>query len=145
MPPVPVSEQFGITLAELSRLWRRKLDDRLRPLGLSQAKWITLLQLSLAPKGTTQKDLAERIGIEGPTLVGLLDRLEADGWVERHESTTDRRSKTVHLSDRANPVLAQIRTIAAALRGEIFADVADEDLGACYETLLCLKARLERL
>ena len=95
------SETFGLLLGETARAWRTRLDQRLRPLGLSQAKWLVLLHLNLAKADLTQRELSARLGIEGPSLVRLLDRMEADGWVERRVSPSDRRAKTVHPTAKA--------------------------------------------
>jgi MarR family transcriptional regulator for hemolysin len=84
-------DEFGLVLFSTARAWRTKLDQRLRPLGLSQGKWRTLIHLSHGGDRLTQKELAEHMGIEEPTLVGLLHRLESDGWIKRQESPNDRR------------------------------------------------------
>jgi MarR family transcriptional regulator for hemolysin len=91
-----VQEHLGMAIGETARCWRTKLNERLRPLGLSQSRWMVLLHLSKRGDGVVQKALAEWLGIEGPTLVRILDRMTEDGWIERRESTTDRRAKTVH-------------------------------------------------
>ena len=78
MPPAD-SEIFGPLLHGVARAWRLKLDQRLRPLGLSQAKWRTLLNLYHAETPLTQAEIASRLGIEEPTLVSLLHRLERAG------------------------------------------------------------------
>ena len=72
-------ETFGPLLGGTARAWRMKLDQRLKPMGLSQAKWRTLIHLSRAPEPLTQSQIAERTGIEEPTLVSLLHRLEKKG------------------------------------------------------------------
>ena len=36
------SETFGQLLHGTARAWRQKLDQRLKPMGLSQAKWRTM-------------------------------------------------------------------------------------------------------
>lgn len=138
-------ENFGILLAETARAWRSKLDQRLKPLGLSQAKWVVLLYLSKNRDGMTQKELAERIGIEGPTLVGLLDRLSADGWIERREAIHDRRSKTVHLCPKADATLEQMWQTAAELRAELLDGIPVQDLAICMEVIQRIKARAEEL
>ena len=74
-------ETFGPLLHGTARAWRLKLDERLKPMGLSQAKWRTLLHLSIAPGALTQAEIAERLGIEEPSLVTLLHRLESEGWI----------------------------------------------------------------
>src|ERR1041385_5042834 len=93
--------RLGARLAEVSRLWRLELDARLRPLGLSTARWLALVNLSRHPEGMTQNALAVRVGIKDSTLVRQLDLLEADGWVERRGSPTDRRAKRVFLTSKA--------------------------------------------
>src|ERR1700682_4262786 len=85
------SEPFGLLLHGTARAWRLKLDERLKPMGLSQAKWRTLLHLSVAPGPLTQAEIAARLGIEEPTLVTLLHRLENGGLVTRRRSPHDRR------------------------------------------------------
>src|ERR1700759_3171913 len=106
--PAAQSELFGPLLHGVARAWRLKLDQRLKPMGLSQAKWRTLLHLSLADGALTQSEIASRLGIEEPTLVTLLHRLERAGWVTRKPSKHDRRCKTVHLGNRAQTAIGQI-------------------------------------
>ena len=77
------NETFGSLLHGTARAWRLKLDERLKPLGMSQARWRTLLHLSMADNVVTQSELAQRLGVEEPTLVNLLHRLEDAGWVKR--------------------------------------------------------------
>src|SRR5437867_13110991 len=109
-------ETFGPLLHGTARAWRQKLDQRLKPMGLSQAKWRTLLHLSLAPDALTQAEIAARLGIEEPTLVTLLHRLEREGWVKRQNATHDRRRNIVVLGQRAQRVIAPINSAAATLR-----------------------------
>jgi MarR family transcriptional regulator for hemolysin len=138
-------EQLGYAIGEAARLWRTRLNERLRPLGLSQARWMVLLHLSRRGDGVVQKALAEWIGIEGPTLVRILDRMTEDGWIERRESTTDRRAKTVHLTRQANAIIKRIDKIAAQLRKEILADIDAADIDACMRVLEQIKHTAERL
>ena len=138
-------EQLGMTIAEVSRCWRAKLDERLRPLGLSQARWMVLLLLSKRGDGVVQKALAEWLGIEGPTLVRILDRMTEDGWIERRESTSDRRAKTVHLTKQSSAVIKQINKIAAQLRGELLADINPADIEACMRVLQKIKQTAEHI
>ena len=138
-------DNFGMLLGVTARIWRTKLDQRFKPLGLSQAKWIVLLHLSRGGDGVTQKELAQCVGIEGPTLVGLLDRLSADGLVERRESPVDRRSKTVHLTAKARTATEQIATVTRELRGELFRGIEMDELERCMRTLEQLQQRLEQI
>ncbi|MHB8348272.1 MAG: MarR family transcriptional regulator [Acidiferrobacterales bacterium] len=142
---MPENEEFPVILGETARAWRARLDQRLKPLGLSQAKWLVLLHLSHGGDTMIQKELAGRIGIEGPTLVGLLDRMTRDGWLERRKSAEDRRSKTVHLTDKSHDVIRQIRSVAAQLRGELLAGMPENELTLCAEVLRRIKKKAESL
>jgi MarR family transcriptional regulator for hemolysin len=138
-------EQLGMAIGETARCWRNKLNERLRPLGLSQARWMVLLHLSRRGDGVVQKALAEWLGIEGPTLVRTLDRMAEDGWIERRESTTDRRAKTVHLTEQSCAIIKQINKVAAQLRSELLADVKPADIEACMRVLQQIKQTTERV
>jgi len=138
-------EQLGMAIGEVSRSWRAKLDERLRPLGLSQSRWMVLLHLSRRGDGIMQKDLAAWLGIEGPTLVRILDRMTADGWLERRESPTDRRAKTVHLTQQARAVIEQINKVAAQLRSELLAKIPTADLDICMRVLQQIKHTAEHI
>ena len=138
------AETFGPLLHGTARAWRLKLDERLRPMGLSQAKWRTLLLLSLTPHALTQAEIASHLGIEEPTLVALLHRLEEEGWVSRKNSPRDRRCKTVHLQRRAHQVIGRINATAVELRHDLIRDVPLRDLQTCVRVLNQVRARAER-
>jgi MarR family transcriptional regulator for hemolysin len=137
-------EAFGPLLHGTARAWRLKLDERLKPMGLSQAKWRTLLHLSVAPGPLTQSEIAARLGIEEPTLVTLLHRLEEDGWVTRKNASHDRRCKTVHLGRRAQRVITQISAEAIKLRHELLEDIPVSELQTCMRVLTKICQRAER-
>jgi MarR family transcriptional regulator, transcriptional regulator for hemolysin len=144
MPPPNINE-LGMVLFGTARAWRTKLDQRLRPLGLSQGKWRTLVQLSLGGDKLTQKEIAERMGIEGPTLAGLLDRLQEDGWIERRGSAEDRRCKIVHLQRRSKAVLEKIFNAAHDLRNELIEDIPRRDLETCIRVLGQIRTKAEQV
>jgi MarR family transcriptional regulator for hemolysin len=143
MPP-PNTNELGLILFGTARAWRTRLDQRLRPLGLSQGKWRTLIHLSQGGNKLTQKLIAERMGIEGATLAGLLDRLENDGWVQRRGSAADRRCKTVHLQRRSKAVLDKIFNAAHDLRSELIEDISQRDLETCIRVLSKIRQKAER-
>jgi MarR family transcriptional regulator for hemolysin len=143
MPP-PNIDELGLVLFGTARAWRTRLDQRLRPLGLSQGKWRTLIHLSQGGNDLTQKEIAERMGIEGATLAGLLDRLQNDGWVERRGSAADRRCKTVHLQRRSKAVLNKIFNTAHDLRAELIGDISERDLETCIRVLTRIREKAEQ-
>lgn len=139
------NDSFGFLLGETARTWRNRLDQRLKPLGMSQARWLVLVHLNRAGSDMTQRELSERLGIEGPSLVRLLDRMETDGWVERRVATHDRRAKTVHPTAKAGTMIRRIKRIAADLRGEVLAGIPAADLATASAVLERIKHRMEQL
>jgi MarR family transcriptional regulator, transcriptional regulator for hemolysin len=135
---------FGPLLHGTARAWRLKLDKRLKPMGLSQAKWRTLMHLSVAPGPLTQAEIASHLGIEEPTLVTLLHRLEGDRWVARKNAAHDRRCKTVHLAPRAQRVIEQIRSTAFKLRHELLDDISPAELRICMRVLDRIRQKAEK-
>jgi MarR family transcriptional regulator for hemolysin len=83
----------------------------------------------------TQKQLAARLSIEGPTLVRTLDWLEREGLVERREAAHDRRAKTLHLTRKARPLIERIEAAATEVRAEILAGIPEAELAACLQVL----------
>jgi MarR family transcriptional regulator for hemolysin len=138
------AENLGHLLHGTARAWRQKLDKRLKPMGLSQAKWRTLMHLSIAQEALTQAEIAARLGVEEPTVVTLLHRLERESWITRRNSPHDRRCKMVLLGRRAERVITQINATAQKLRHELLAGIAESDLQTCMRVLTRIRERAEK-
>ncbi len=139
------TETFGQLLHGTARAWRQKLDQRLKPMGLSQAKWRTLMHLALARDALTQTEIAARLGVEEPTVVALLHRLEREDWITRSSSPRDRRCKMVLLGRRAERVITQINLRAETLRDELLAGISTSHLQTCMNVLARIRDRAENV
>ena len=142
--PLTDQHRFGMQLAQMSRGWRAELDRRLAGLGLSQARWLVLLHLARFEEAPTQRELAQSVGVEGPTLARLLDGLEAQGLVSRQAVAEDRRAKQITLSAKAQPLIEQIEAISTQLRQELFAGIDPVDLQHCQRVQERILANLEK-
>jgi MarR family transcriptional regulator for hemolysin len=140
--PADDRERLGRLIGEVHRLWRTRLNELLRPLGLSQSRWMTLRILSRHAESMPQVELAARLGVEPPTLVAILDGLTRDGFIERRASTTDRRTKHVHLTAKARGKIKQIDTLATKLRGEIMQELDDRAVKSAATTLSAIREQL---
>ena len=138
------NEAFTGWLNLIARRYRTRLNESLRKIGQTQARWDALFWISVSDKGATQSELAERIGVEGPTLVRMLNRLEQEGVVERRGAEGDRRAKTIRMKPEADRALAQIAELSAPLRDEILQEITDEELKVCLRVFEKVMARLER-
>ena len=129
----PDQHRFAMQLAQLSRGWRAELDRRLADLGLSQARWLVLLHLARFDHEPTQRELAQSVAVEGPTLARLLDSLEAQGLVQRKAAPEDRRAKLITLQPSARPMIEKIEAISTQVRQELFNGIPEEDLRKCQQ------------
>lgn len=111
---------IGFLVGDVARLLRRNFNRRAQALGLSQAQWRALAYLS-RQQGVSQASLADRLEIQPITLVRLLDRLQAAGLVTRRPDPHDRRAFRLYLTDRAQPLLARMWSIATQSREKALA------------------------
>ncbi|MBT1076390.1 MarR family winged helix-turn-helix transcriptional regulator [Geobacter grbiciae] len=120
-------------LGLLTRHWRQVLDTDFQFAGLTDATWRPLLHLHLLGDGTRQKDLAASIGIEGPSLVRLLDTLIAKGLIERSEDVTDRRAKLLNLTPEGRVIVARIQETVTALENDLLSPFNDDEIARVAE------------
>ncbi len=138
-------EQLGLQMIMVSRRYRRMMDGALQDFGLTDATTLPLRYLVKLDAGIRQKDLAEILDIEGPTLVRVLDQLMAMGLVERVECPDDRRAKLVSATEKGRALHASFDARLAKLRNRIFADAEDAEITAVLNLLQKLETNLQSL
>ena len=137
--PVPshidqIRSMFGPAVAQSARLWRRAVDRRLHPFGLTEATWLPLLHLSRAREQMRQKDLAVSLSLDSSSVVRLIDELQAAGLVERREDT-DRRAKVIRLTALGRSTVERVEVVSGEVRAEILAGLSDRDLETALRVL----------
>ncbi|MDN5001556.1 MarR family winged helix-turn-helix transcriptional regulator [Bradyrhizobium sp. GCM10027634] len=137
--------EIGRLIARLARIWRRESDQALSDHGLSYATAIPLLVLSRHGESVRQGVLADELGIEGPSLVRLIDLLEVEGLVERREDPTDRRAKTLHLTKAGEAKVEETNRVLRRVRASLLKDIAPEQLAITFETLQRIEQRASQL
>ena len=120
-------QTYCLDLMQAARQWRRLADAVVRPHGLSEATALPLILIARRA-GIRQTALAEAMGVEGPSLVRLLDQLCAAGLVTREPDQADRRAKCLHLTQRGRGLASRIVKDLDVLRRDVFADVSQNDL-----------------
>ncbi len=131
---------LGSDLSRLVRIWRALIDDRLKPLALTQTHWVTLHNIHQLPPEQSQIQLAKAIGIEPPSLVRTLDQIEEKGLISRHTCANDRRAKRIKLTEKAEPIIDEMERVIAKTRREILAGITPQE----ESLLINLIARLEQ-
>mgnify|MGYP000594859862 CR=1 FL=1 len=139
-----LTRSLGFLLADVSRLVRRRFDQRAGGLGLTRAQWRVLAQLRRR-EGINQTALAEILEIEPITLGRHIDRLVEKGFVERRPDPADRRAWRLHLLSEVQPVLNRMREMSAMTSREAFAGISDADRDRLIELLLTIKGNMQAL
>ena len=127
-------------LARLTRRWRKALDREVRSAGLTDATWRPLLHLHLLGDGIRQKDLAASVGIEGPSVVRLLDTLIAKGLIDRSEDAADRRAKQLRLTPDGLQIVNRIHETVLALESEVLSPFSASEIVQMAEFILRLES-----
>ncbi len=143
----PDSEKanFGRVLSQVARQWRRAVDLRLQPYGLTEATWLPLLRVSRAPEPMRQKDLAASLGLDNSSVVRVLDSLQTAGLIERREGDSDRRAKAIFLTEAGHATVAQVEAVARQVREEVFAGMNHAHVAIAFQVLTHIGDALGRM
>lgn len=142
-PSSPAPKRLlGVRLVGLGRRWRKVLDTRLATEGLSDAVWTPLVHLLRLGDGISQTELAAAVGLDGSSLVRLLDTLVAQGLIERLPHPSDRRIKLVHLTHAGKRTANAIRKRIMTIEDELLADLDDAAAEALLRSFDQIDARI---
>lgn len=136
-----MTDSLGFLISDVSRLLRKRFDERARLIGVTRQQWRTLSVLK-RHEGSNQGMLADLLEVEPITLGRMIDRLEEAGWVERRRDPGDRRVWRIHLTDAAQPILLQLKTIADSLFVDAAEGISLADQAKLHAVLEQLRANL---
>lgn len=131
-------------MAAFNRKLRSFFDARVAEKGLTLARARTLFALSRCGS-LTQKELAEELEIETPTLVRLLDAMEKQNLIERRSDETDRRAKRIHMTPAGLNTFEDVDAQAKAMRAEIAVDISTDEIRAALQVVRRLTGNLQNL
>ena len=129
-----MTDSIAFLISDVSRLMRRRFDDRARLIGVTRTQWRALKFLQRG-EGINQGRLADELEVEPITLCRMIDRLEEAGLVERRRDPADRRAWRIFLTDRARPLLADLGVIADDMLKVALGGVSPADHDAVVATL----------
>lgn len=136
-----MSDSLGFLISDVSRLMRRRFDERAREVGATRAQWRTLTTLS-RHEGLNQGALADLLEVEPITLCRMIDRLEESGLVERRRDPADRRAWQLFLTDKSKPILAELRRMADDLFVQVLSGMGESERTALGKSLEHIRANL---
>jgi DNA-binding MarR family transcriptional regulator len=143
----PNEFRIGFHVHDVSRMRRTLFDSAMRPLGITRSQWWALAQLSRGEghgggEGLLQTDLARMLEVGKVTIGGLIDRLEASGFVRRRLDEEDRRAKRVVITEQGHAVLEQMKVVGRALNVDIQRGISPRDVEIAERVLATMKANI---
>jgi len=132
----------GCWLITSSQAYQHAVNEELAPQGITfrQCQVLGLLAL-MGP--SSQADLAQKMEVEPPTLVGILDRMEGDGWIRREACADDKRRKLIHPTKAAEPIWSKITAAARRIRAQAIKGLTPAQVGQLKEMLDIVRHNLE--
>lgn len=144
MSRITIHEQLFDELSAFNRKLRAFFDAAVREEGLTLTRARVLFALSR--RGTlTQKDLAEELEIETPTLVRVLDGMEKQSLIRRREDETDRRAKRIEMLEAGEIAYASVNALARHFRAQVAEDISPEDILTALAVIRKLTVNLQAL
>ncbi|MEB0208463.1 MarR family winged helix-turn-helix transcriptional regulator [Pseudomonas sp. CCC3.1] len=123
-----------------TRHWRRVCQTTLLNYGISEACAMPLLIIGRLGEGVRQVTVAQAAGMESPSLVRLLDQMCKAGYVLRNEDPSDRRAKTLSLTDTGRALVQSIEAQLVQLRRAALAGVSLADQEAALRVIKAFDA-----
>jgi MarR family transcriptional regulator for hemolysin len=124
---------MSIFLASKSQERLAELEMK-KQLGLTPSQWKVILALNLTD-GLTQKELADKIYVDGSTLVPILDKMEQNGLIERRADSKDRRINRIFLTSKSESTVDSIILIVLQLRKMIYRGLSEDQINSARKTL----------
>jgi MarR family transcriptional regulator for hemolysin len=138
-----IERDFLFLIYDLAQLVRRRADQRARVHGMTRAQWAVLARLEREP-GITQSQLANLADVEPITIGRLVDRLEANGLIERTPDPDDRRIWRLRLTQKTAPILKRIAAFRRELHAEMAEGLNEASLAALVNCLQQMRLNLTR-
>jgi DNA-binding MarR family transcriptional regulator len=138
--------RLGFLVHDVSRMRRRLFDFEAKTLGITRSQWWVLGNLSRHHNdGIMQTALAAFLDVGKVTIGGIVDRLEASGYVVRKPDASDRRAKHVHITARGRQVLQQLAAIGREFNTKVCEGISDREVKLAEKVLSTMKTNIKNL
>jgi MarR family transcriptional regulator for hemolysin len=134
--------QLTMSLTVVSRAYKSAADRMAADFGLSQASAWPVVMIRRLGEGVRPGAVAEALGLEPSSLVRVIDQLIEAGLVERYEDASDRRARTLHLTERGRECAGRVEAALIPFRRVLFSGMPREDIDACARVLDRLAAAI---
>ncbi len=125
----------GFVVNSTAKGFQKALDAELRRrVRVTIYQWRVVVTLIQYP-GLTQTEIAEKVGVEGSTLVPVIDKMENEGLLKRKQDSKDRRVNRIYLTPKADSLWNSMLQCAMQIRKVSAKGIPDEDLDTTIRTL----------
>lgn len=118
---------IALRMTVIARLLRNNFDRKVAALNVTRSQW-TMIALVARHPGCTQRTIAENLEMSEASAGRLIDRLCADGLLERRQRADDRRARAVYVSKQADPLLGRLGAIATESEQRMFQGLSDDEI-----------------
>jgi MarR family transcriptional regulator for hemolysin len=125
VPRTHPHREFAFLVHDVARLMKTYADQKVRQYGMTRAQWVVLARLERF-EGLKQSELADILDIQPISLTRLLDRLCANGLIERRPDPDDRRANRLYLTPAAKPVVESLDRLGRELMAEVLEGIDDD-------------------
>ncbi|MGI0006379.1 MAG: MarR family winged helix-turn-helix transcriptional regulator [Nitrosotalea sp.] len=126
---------MGFVVNATAKAFQKSFDLELRKnVGVSLGQWRVVGALVMQP-GLTQKEIADKVGIEGATLVPVIDKMEKEGLLKRKPDSDDRRVNRIYLTPKADSLWDAMIECALRIRKSSLKNISENDIQITLETL----------
>jgi MarR family transcriptional regulator for hemolysin len=139
-------KNLGFLLQDVSRLLRRRMDQRAHTLGLTSAQWRVLAHcarcetMKLQPMN--QAGLADIMDMEPITLSRQIDRMEAAGLIERRPDPDDRRAHQLFVTENGWPLVNSFRAVGTEVLASALSGVSEEEVATLTDVLTRMRGNI---
>lgn len=124
-------------LSRVQRKMRALFDARVKERGLTLPRARALLILGRGVN-LNQRELADELDIETPTLVRLLDGMEKQGFIQRQSVEGDRRAKQIAMTPRGAKVAGEVLELARSLRADVLKSISAQDMSTTVKVFAAM-------
>jgi DNA-binding MarR family transcriptional regulator len=137
-PPDPLSDRLGYLLKQAYATLAAGMADALAPFRLSPRELGVLSVIAATGQQSSQMEIAEQLGVDRTSMVGVIDALEAKGYVERRRSDRDRRRNVVTLTRAGERCLNEAEQAREDVERSFLSPLDARDAAALTEALAAL-------
>jgi len=132
---------LSFLLAEVTRLLRAVIDQKMERLGLTRSQWHALLYV-LRLDEPSQTELADALEVARPSVGALVDQLEKSGYVSRQADARDRRIWRVVPTKFAVERLEEMAGLAENVADKAFDDLSQQQIEAALSVIQVVRQNL---